>query len=197
MHGRLCRPGLRWRRRSLRGTRRDIVGPKGIGTCGPDHGTTDQGKHGGTAAALARRIVHLRIVPTNGSAAIKIVSALMRDSRNARGPRRVLLTPIEPACGDLRCVTITAVRMRMLFVPIRRTCMIDVEPPQTRVRRYINLIKRRAEAAGCLSARRGRSPARAPLDLHGDRVPVAPKRTACAALAEAREPIRILAVLVQ
>src|SRR5262244_196100 len=53
-----------------------------------------------------------------------------------------------------------------------RACMIGIEP--LGVRRYKKPTERRAEPAARLP---GRFPARAPLDLGGDRVPVAPERT--------------------
>src|SRR5262245_39721726 len=56
---RLRRLDMRPRDRSLRGARTDIVGPEGVGACGPHHGPADQSERYDKAAAppLMRRVV--------------------------------------------------------------------------------------------------------------------------------------------
>src|SRR5205823_1762791 len=132
-----------------------MIGPIGIGACGSDRGATDQRERGDEAAAPAlgwRVVVQFLIVPIRGGGVVRIVRTLMRSPRSTHGLCEVLLITIEAFRGDLRRVMITAVRRRMLFVPIvplvpivPRARVVGTEPGKVHVARC-KLIKRRAQA---------------------------------------------------
>src|SRR5262245_49555844 len=129
----LRRLGMRRQDRSLRGARTDIVGPEGVGACGPHHGPADQRERCDKAAAppLMRRVVVLLfIVRIRRGIAVEIVSLVVLGPRTGSVARvvRLLIMPTELfRVGGLRTAVITAARLGIRIVQTASpACLIGI-----------------------------------------------------------------------
>src|SRR4030095_14789819 len=110
---------MRWRSRSLRGARPEIVGPQGVGACGPHHGPADQSEHCDKAAPpppVGRVVVLLLIIRIHGGIAVEIVSVVVLGARTGSILRFVGLSIMPAALRVGGTAMITAARLRILIV---------------------------------------------------------------------------------